>query len=481
MDRHRIVKGFPVRILFVSFLFACLFVVCFSASNPPNGKALYQQYCSSCHGIRLQGGNAQSLIDGVWQFGDARGYIYRNIQFGIPHLGMPSYDQTLNRKEIQAIVDYLEQEEAAAGATKPPIPKQLETLDYMLDVQVIAEGLDVPWAIAFIDKNTILVTERPGRVRLIENGQLDPTPLKNTPEVLSEGQGGMLDVAVDPAYPENGCIYLAYSHALSQQLGQRRPPAMTRIVRGRIKDHTWTDQKVLFESPKKTYLTTRHHYGCRIVFDRKGHLFFGIGDRGRQDDAQNLSLPNGKIYRIYLDGRCPKDNPFYGKKDALPEILAYGIRNPQGLAIHPQTDRLWETEHGPLGGDEINLIRPGRNYGWPEITYGKNYNGTIISKYREKAGMEQPVYYWRPSIAVCGMDFITGEMFPKWKHYLLVTALKYEEVRLLNVKDDRVLHDEVILKNAGRVRDAACGPDGAIYPVLNNPGTILRLTPTSIK
>lgn len=165
----------------------------------------------------------------------------------------------------------------------------------------------------------------------------------------------------------------------------------------------------------------------------------------------------------------------------MPEIFAYGIRNPQGLAVHPQTDLLWETEHGPLGGDEINLIRPGRNYGWPEMTYGKNYNGTIITKYREKAGMEQPVYYWRPSIAVCGMDFITGEMFPKWKHYLLVTALKYEEVRLLNVKEDRVLHDEIILKNAGRVRDVACGPDGAIYPVLNNPGTILRLTPRSIK
>lgn len=193
MYHYRIVKYLPVRILFASLLLAGMFFASVPASTAPDGEALYQQYCSSCHGIRLQGGNAQSLIDGVWQFGDARGYIYRNIQFGIPHLGMPSYDETLNRNEIQAIVDYLEQAEAAAGATKPPIPKQLETLDYILDVQVIADGLDVPWAIAFIDKNTILVTERPGRLRLIENGQLDPTPIKNTPEVLSEGQGGLPD------------------------------------------------------------------------------------------------------------------------------------------------------------------------------------------------------------------------------------------------------------------------------------------------
>ena len=252
---------------------------------------------------------------------------------------------------------------------------------------------------------------------------------------------------------------------------------MTRIVRGRIQDHAWTDEQVVYEAPHETYRTTRHHYGCRIVFDHKGYLYFGIGDRGLQDEAQDLSRPNGKIHRVGRDGSVPKDNPFVNKKDALPTIYCYGNRNPQGLAVHPQTGDLWEAEHGPLGGDEVNLIQAGVNYGWPVITYGRNYDGTVISSLEEKAGMEQPVLYWKPSIALCSMDFYTGDLFRLWNNHLLVTALKYEEVHLLDIKENRVLHDQVILKNFGRVRDIACGPDGAIYVVLNDPGKVLRLTP----
>lgn len=335
----------------------------------------------------------------------------------------------------------------------------------------------MPWAIDFLDKDHALVTERPGRLRVIENGKLLAEPIQNTPKVLNEGQGGLMDVAVDPAYDKNGWVYLAYSHALENSSDKNRPGAMTRIVRGRIKKGTWTDEQVLYEAPPETYRTTRHHYGCRIVFDKKGFLYFGIGDRGAMEHAQDMSLPNGKIHRIYTDGKVPQDNPFVDQKNALPTIYSYGIRNPQGLAVHPGTDDLWETEHGPMGGDEVNLIKAGVNYGWPVISYGRNYNGSIITELVEKEGMAQPLYYWRPSIAVCGMDFVTGELFSKWKNHILVTALKYEEVRLLDVKNDRVLHDEVILKNAGRVRDVACGPDGAIYVVLNKPGMILKLTP----
>lgn len=447
-----------------------------TAFSAPDGEALYQQYCASCHGAELQGGNAQSLVDGVWQFGASRGYIYGNIEFGLPNLGMPSYKETLTQDQMQAIVDFLEEAEKKANPQKPPLPRELETLDYKINVEVVAEGLDIPWAIAFIDENTILVTERPGPLRIINNGRLDPEPIKNTPEVIPEGQGGMLDVAVDPDYAQNGWIYLAYSHGSPDKSESGTVPSMTRIVRGKIKGHSWTDQEVIFEAPHETYLSTRYHYGCRIVFDDKGYLYFGIGDRGRQNNAQDLSLPNGKIFRIHKDGKIPADNPFLEKDNAMKAIFALGIRNPQGMAVHPATDQLWETEHGPLGGDEINLIRPGINYGWPEITYGKNYSGTPVSEFRSKPGMAQPVYYWRPSIAVCGMDFVTGSQFPLWENYMLVTALKYEEVRLLNIHEVRVMHDEVILKNHGRVRDVACGPDGAIYPVLNNPGVILKLT-----
>ena len=462
-----------IQITSILVVFIILFVTAFAA---PDGEALYQQSCASCHGPALRGGNAQSLVDGVWQFGASRGYIYRNIEFGLPNLGMPSYKDSLSREQIQSIVDFLEEAEKKANPQKPPLPRELETLDYKINVEIIAEDLDIPWSIAFIDNKTMLVTERPGPLRIIENGNLHPEPIKNTPEVLAEGQGGMLEVAVDPDYDKNGWIYLAYSHGLPQKPEGGAVPAMTRIVRGKIKDHSWTEQEIVFEAPRETYLSTRYHYGCRIVFDDQGYLYFGIGDRGRQNMAQDLSAPNGKIFRIHKDGKIPEDNPFTDRENALKAIFALGIRNPQGLAVHPATDQLWETEHGPLGGDEVNLILPGINHGWPEITYGKNYSGTLITEFRAKPGMAQPAYYWRPSIAVCGMDFVTGSQFPLWENYLLVTALKYEEVRLLDIHEDRVMHDEVILKNHGRVRDITCGPDGSIYPVLNNPGVVLKLT-----
>ena len=284
-----------------------------------------------------------------------------------------------------------------------------------------------------------------------------------------------MDVALDPAFAENRWIYLAYSHVLPSS--DERPPAMTRLVRGHLKDNTWTDQQVIYEAPHETYRQTRHHYGCRIAFDPEGYLYFSIGDRGASQHAQDLSRPNGKIHRIFPDGRIPKDNPFINQQGALPTIFSYGHRNPQGLATHPETGTVWDSEHGPMGGDELNILTPGTNYGWPEITYGRNYNGAIVSEFERKPGMAQPTLFWRPSIAVCGIDFYRGTLFPKWQNRLLVGALAFEEVRLVAVEKDRVMHEEVILKNAGRVRDIETGPDGAIYVVLNNPGTILRLTP----
>lgn len=457
-------------------IFTGVFISTQAYAEDGPGRELYMQYCSSCHGERLQGGNAQSLVDGVWQYGSGHWWIASTIKFGITHLGMPAYEKTLSEEQIKEIVDFLLDSERKAAPSVRPIPIIVQTLDYNLNVEIIAEGLEVPWSIDFLDKDRALVTERPGRLRQIINGKLLPKPVQQTPEVLNEGQGGLLDVAVDPEYDKNGWIYLAYSHELPSFF-RLRDLAMTRIVRGKIKDNTWTDQEVIYEAPHKTYRITRHHYGCRIVFDKKGYLYFGIGDRGHQDQAQDLSLPNGKIHRIYPDGKVPTDNPFADNDKALKTIFTYGNRNPQGLAVHPATDAVWETEHGPLGGDEVNLIETGKNYGWPVITYGRNYNGSIITELVEKEGMAQPVYYWTPSIAVCGMDFVQGPLFTKWRNHILVTALKYEEVRLLDVKNNRVMHDEVILKNAGRVRDVACAPDGAIYVVLNNPGTILRLTP----
>ena len=459
-------------------IFACATLLAGIAFGQDAGQ-LYQEYCADCHGARFQGGSAQSLVDGIWQFGDNEAAVAKSIREGIDHLGMPDYGDELTEEQISSLTRFLLDSEKEALEQRSRIPDTLKTLDYEIDVEIFAEGLEVPWNLAFLDDKTALVTERPGRLRIIQNGKLDPDPVRETPKVIAEGQGGLLAVAFDPDYTEEGnqWIYLAYSHGLDPEPNGKRPGAMTRLVRGRINGNKWTDEQILFEAPHDTYRTTRHHYGTRIIFDPDKVLYFAIGDRGHGSDAQNLSKPNGKIHRILRDGGIPKNNPFRLKKDILDSIYAYGVRNPQGLAIHPATGQLWESEHGPKGGDEINLILPGKNYGWPVITYGINYNDTPITDIVRKEGMEQPAFYWRPSTAVCAIDFYSGDLFPRWNNKLLAGALKYEDVRLLDIENDRVMHEEIILKGAGRVRDVVCGPDGAIYVVLNDPGTILRLVP----
>jgi glucose/arabinose dehydrogenase len=404
--------------------------------------------------------------------------MFRNIKFGIPHLGMPSYAASLSDDEINSLVTFLFEEEEKVGAVRPPIPEMIETQDYKVKVEILADNLEVPWSIDFLNENTALITERPGRVRIVKNGQLIETPLQGTPEVLNEGQGGLLDVAVDPNYEDNGWVYLAYSHELKNEgNSEEKTPAMTRIVRGQIMGNQWKNQQIVFEAPEETYRDTRHHYGSRIVFDPQGYLYFSIGDRGARPLAQDVTKPNGKIHRVGRNGDIPTDNPFVGNQNAIKSIFAFGNRNPQGLAVHPETGELWETEHGPFGGDELNLIRKGKNYGWPLITYGKNYNGTIITEETQGEGLEQPNLYWKPSIAVCGLDFYQGDLFPLWRNKLMVGALKYEEVKLLHIVGDRVIHEQTIVKNLGRVRDVSTGPDGAVYVVLNNPDKVIRLTP----
>jgi glucose/arabinose dehydrogenase len=464
---NRKIIGFFVAV------FIMIILMMLHAQDNSEGEDLYKEYCATCHGSDLAGGNAQSLVDGDWQFGSKRSHHFRNTKFGILERGMPGFEESLSDDQINDILDYLEDKEGSMFIEKPEYESRVKTLDYKINVETWVADLEIPWAIDFIDPGTALITERPGTLRMVVNGRLRAEAVVGTPQVLHAGQGGLMDVAVDPEYAQNGWIYLAYSHTLAED----DDLAMTRIVRGRIQDNKWMDQEVLYQADPKHYSTKRHHYGSRIVFDQKGFLYFAVGDRGARKQAQDLSRPNGKIHRIHRDGKIPQDNPFVNKENALPTIFTYGNRNPQGLAIHPETDMLWETEHGPMGGDEVNLLKPGINYGWPVITYGLNYNGTIISEHTEKPGMQQPVLYWKPSTATCGLDFYRGDLFKRWKNDLIVGALKYEDVRILSIEDDRVMHEEIILKNYGRVRDVACGPDGAIYVVLNEPGNILRLTP----
>jgi glucose/arabinose dehydrogenase len=352
------------------------------------------------------------------------------------------------------------------------------TLDYKLQTEVLTQDLEAPWAIDFLGPDTALVTEEPGRLRMIVNGDPVSDSISGTPEVSYKGvQGGLLDVAVDPNYEKNGWVYLSYAHGL--ETDGEKEPAMIRVVRGRIQNHSWKDQEVLFEAPHDTYRTTRHQFGSRIAFDEENRLYFSIGDRGDWPlyprevmmQAQELNRPNGKIHRINRDGSIPAENPFVGQRGVLESIFSYGHRNPQGLALHPETGRMWATEHGPRGGDELNRLKVGANYGWPEIVYGINYNGSIITRERRKQGMEQPMVFWRPSIAVSGLSFYDGEDFPYWQGQLLVSSLKAEELRLLTLRGEghgTVMHQEVLLEDAGRVREAVPGPEGSIYVIFDD-------------
>lgn len=338
-------------------------------------------------------------------------------------------------------------------------------------IETFAEGLEVPWGLAFLPDGRLLISEREGTLRIADRtGQLSAA-IKNVPPVRAEGQGGLLDVALHPNYRENRWVYLSYSHAQSDG------KSLTALVRATLEGEELSNLKIIYQGPSADYSQHAHHYGSRIVFDAENFLYFSVGDRGQRPEAQLLSTANGKIHRLHDDGRVPKNNPFAQRTDAQNTIWSYGHRNPQGIAIDPQSGQIWAAEHGPRGGDELNLIRPGQNYGWPAITYGINYNGTPITDQTHGENMRQPQYYWLPSIGVCAIDFYDGKSFAKWQNNLFVTSLRFERLHRLQIEDGRILHDEIVLEAGGRVRDVETGPDGFIYLALENPGRIVRMVP----
>lgn len=460
---------------FVLSLSTGIFLATNSVVSAQDVRRVYQQYCASCHGEKLDGGLGGNLVDDTWKYGADDESITRVIREGVVDNGMPGFGAVLNDAQVRSLVVYIREMGTQAAMQQRdfnrPTPTTVSTSEvHAFKLEVITDQLEVPWSIAFLPDGRMLVTEREGRLRMIENDRLVPAPIKDTPEVWARGQGGLLAVAAHPDFAENGWIYLAYSDP------GPGGSAMTAIVRGRIRDGRWVDQQDVFRIPAPLYKRGGVHFGCRLVF-HDGYLYFTHGERGAQDDAQDIARPNGKVHRLHDDGRVPDDNPFADREDAFRSIWSYGNRNPQGLAWRPGTDQLWETEHGPRGGDELNLIRAGLNYGWPVITYGMNYNGTPITGETAKAGMEQPVLHWTPSIAVGDMAFYAGDKFPKWKGDLFVTALAAQEVRRLVLAGDRVAHQEILFKGIGRVRSIAVGPDGFIYLGLEQPGRIVRLVP----
>jgi glucose/arabinose dehydrogenase len=344
-----------------------------------------------------------------------------------------------------------------------------------LEVRTIAKGLVYPWALAFLPDGKMLVTERPGRMRIVTaEGQLSP-PLKGVPEVWASGQGGLLDVITDRSFAQNRTIYFCYAERTEG--GGRTTVSRAKLNEG---DGRLDDVNIIFR--QQGPLSSGNHYGCRIVQAEDGNLFVALGDHfTHRDQAQNLGNHIGKLIRIAPDGSVPAGNPFAGRPDAKPEIWSYGHRNIQALAINPASGELWETEHGPRGGDEVNIVGKGRNYGWPVIGYGVDYSGAKIHDSTAKDGMEQPVKYWVPSIAPSGMAFYTGKLFPKWSGSVFTGALRSSLLVRLTLNGNAVTSEERLLRNLNeRIRDVRQGPDGALWLLTDSSaGRILRVAPAA--
>ncbi|WP_447579028.1 PQQ-dependent sugar dehydrogenase [Achromobacter kerstersii] len=341
-------------------------------------------------------------------------------------------------------------------------------------VTAVVGGLDHPWAMAFLPDGGVLITERPGKLRLLRTPGGLSKPLSGVPKVAASGQGGLLDVALSPDFATDRYVYLSYAESDGDKSG-------TVVGRGRLSDDATglQDFKVLFRQEPK--LSSGLHFGSRLVFDGKGYLFISLGENNQRPTAQDLDKLQGKVVRLKVDGTVPPDNPFVSKAGARPEIWSYGHRNPQGMALNPWSGELWENEHGPRGGDEINLIQPGKNYGWPLATYGINYSGQPIpeAKGETAPGTEQPLFWWAKSPAISGMAFYNADRFPAWQKSVFIGALANQNLIRLTLDGNRVVGQEwLLVDRKSRIRDVRQGPDGYVYVLTDaSPGQLLRVAP----
>jgi glucose/arabinose dehydrogenase len=452
------------------------------AAQPPSGIVrTFQQVCANCHGPNGSGGSAPSLLDDVWTHGGTDADLAASIRNGWPGTPMPPFGATLSEQDIRAMVIYIRElrDRAASGQLSrmgpPPLPTTpISSEKHTFKAEVVVQGLDNPWNAVFLPDGSLLVSERAGRLRIVKDGVAQP-PLTGLPAIWVRQDGGLMDVALHPDYAKNGWVYVAFSEPGGSAAGA----STTRIIRGKIKDGAFVDQQTLFQASQDLYWADNTHFGARFFFDQDRFLYYSIGDRGHLDTAQDLTSPYGKIHRVRDDGTAPPDNPFVNTAGAVKTIWTYGHRNPQGIDVDPATGQLWASEHGPRGGDELNVIAKGKNYGWPVATYGMNYDGTPMTKdsVTEAPGMVGPVFHWTPSIAVSGISFYRGNRFPKWKGSLFAAGLAGQRVVRLEVAGGKVTHDETLLRGYGRVRHVVNAPDGTLLVIFDQPGRIVRLVP----
>jgi len=426
----------------------------------------YQNYCSSCHGEKMD-----AFVDRDWKHGKKLSDMVKGITSGYTDDGMPAFEKTFSKKEIEELAAYIIEgikNRATYDFDAAPKSNIFKSDKLTVKLDTIATGLDVPWGIAFLPEGGLIVTERGGKLYRVQNRK--NTEIKGVPDVMAQGQGGLMDIILHPDFENNKLIYLSYSKPKGKL-------ATTAVMQARLDGNTLADQKIIFEA--LPYSSTRHHYGSRLVFDKNNYLFISVGERGNErENPQSLENSLGKIHRINADGSIPTDNPFKDKEGKPTSLYTYGNRNPQGMAINPATGELWETEHGPRGGDEINIMIPGTNYGWPVTSYGINYNGTTITDKTTAPGIQEPLLYWLPSIAPSGTAFVTGNRYKPWKGALLVGSLRFKYLNLCYLDGHKITGQEKLLKNIGRLRDVRMSPDGYIYvAVEDDKGSIFRLIP----
>lgn len=468
-------------------------------------EQLWANNCANCHGTRGEGGGAGTgTLLTREQFGQEHDKPYFDaIKNGVPDMGMAAFGATFSDKEVWGLVVHIRELQNRALRRAEGSPKAKDGVytskhaAYRIE-RVVTSDLKIPWAVDFLPDGRMLITERPGTLRVHSTGKPGGTlsgPVAGLPKVLHMGQGGLMDVALHPEFAQNGWIYLGYADAREGSTG-RGAPNMTRIVRGKLKDvdgkPTWTDNQDIFKAEDKHYGPWGLHFGNRIVFEKalagggaksSHYVFWSIGERGQGDHAQDLSRPNGKVHRLFDDGQVPDDNPFVNTPDAVKSIWSYGHRNPQGL-VFDLDGNLWDTEHGPRGGDELNLIQKGGNYGWPVVAWSIDYPGepkwvpwTEDGKAPDGATIIQPVDRWLPSIGACGLDVVKGDAFPAWKGDLVAGGLSGANVDRIRIRDGKSVEREELVHGIGRVRDVVTAPDGTIYVVLNDPDHVIRLVP----
>lgn len=449
---------------------------------------LYIENCAKCHGENGEGGGAgtKSLLtkekfDQKWDrpFFDA-------TKNGVKDAGMEAYGETMSDEQIWALVVHIRELQARAlrekfGSLKPANGVYSSELHkFKLETVVDSgRGLVTPWAIDWLPDGKMIVTNRPGPIFIVNGENL--IKIANTPASVENGQGGMMEVAVHPDYAKNGWIYLGYSEGARSGRG-----SLTKIVRGKLRisgrEATWIAQETIFEAAEEFYTGAGIHFGTRIAFDGKGHVFFVVGERGGNMLAQSLDNPFGKVYRLNDDGSVPSDNPFPKQDGAnrshVAAIWSLGHRNPQGLVFDAKGD-LWVTEHGPRGGDEVNRIVKGANYGWPVVAFSINYSDAPFRTPWPKPGenFKMPAFRWLPSIGACGLDVARGKAFARWSGDLLAGGLSGMNVDRLRLSGDTLIEREELLHGLGRVREVAVGPDGFVYVALNSPDKIIRLVP----